>query len=61
MRRFPKDCDINCEHYSQYDMSVDDYVATCDKIGVSCDLCDEDYCFYLCPITKDGDLNKCDA
>jgi predicted transcriptional regulator len=55
MRRFPKDCDINCEHYSQYDMSVDDYVATCDKIGISCDLCEGDYCFYLCPLTKDGE------
>ena len=48
--RFPKDCDKNCSHYSQYDMSIDDYVATCGLLKMECDLCDQEFNFTLCPL-----------
>lgn len=48
-KRFPKDCTTDCPHYSQWDLSIDDLVGACDLLEISCDLCDEDYCFYLCP------------
>lgn len=51
MNRFPKDCwDKNCPHFHTVDMSIDDLLCTCDILHASCDACDEDFCFLLCPV-----------
>jgi hypothetical protein len=55
MKRFPKDCNIHCEHYYDFDMSVDDIVAGCRLLGQQCDLCDEDFSYTLCPLESEGE------
>lgn len=52
MKRFPKDCTYTCEHYSEYDLSIDDLVGCCSLLKSKCDLCDEDFCFLLCPLEE---------
>lgn len=48
--RFPKDCwDKQCPHFHVIDMSIDDLLCSCDLLNASCDACDEDFCFLLCP------------
>lgn len=49
MKRFPRDCDCNCPHYSEYDLSIDDLVGCCSLLKKECDLCDMDFSLYLCP------------
>lgn len=49
MKRFPKDCNYNCPHYSEYDLSIDDLVGCCSLLNKECDLCDSDFSLYLCP------------
>lgn len=50
MKRFPKDCNIECPYYSEYDLSVDDLVGCCSKLELECDLCDQDYSYIKCPV-----------
>ena len=52
MKRFPKDCDKNCEYFSCYDLSVDDLVAVCSLLMGRCDLCEQDYCYVICPLEE---------
>ena len=55
--RFPKDCwKKNCPHFKVWDMSVDDLCCYCDLLKIECDACNQDFCFYLCPVKerKDG-------
>lgn len=52
--RFPMDCwDKKCPHFHVADLNVDDMVCTCDILQRSCDACDEDYNFTLCPLQKE--------
>lgn len=53
MKRFPRDCTKKCEHYSEYDLSVDDYVGRCELLHQECDLCEEDWSFTACPLPED--------
>ena len=51
--RFPKDCwDKKCPYFHTRDLSIDDLVCTCDLLKISCDACDEGFCLYLCPLSK---------
>lgn len=51
MKRFPKDCsEKGCPYCHVFDLSVDDLVISCDILGKSCDACDGDFCFMLCPL-----------
>lgn len=51
---FPKDCNIQCGHLYVYDLSVDDLVYACDKLGVEVDACDMDFVLMpLCPLTEE--------
>jgi hypothetical protein len=53
--RFPKDCwRKNCTHFHAYDMSIDDWVCSCDLLKLRCDACDEDFIFLLCPKEDDN-------
>lgn len=56
MKRFPNDCTKDCPHYSEYDLSIDDLVGSCALLQRSCDLCEGDFCFLLCPL-KEEDSN----
>lgn len=48
--RFPIDCNSDCEHYSEYDLSIDDIVCCCSLLGVEIDLCDTLFApLLLCP------------
>lgn len=50
MKRFPKDCNKECQYIRCFDLSVDDLVIECSLMNVSCDLCDEDYSYLKCPL-----------
>ena len=50
--RFPKDCPRDCPNFSEYELSIDDLVCGCSLLRVSCDACDEDFSFLLCPLYK---------
>jgi len=53
MKLFPRDCNGKCPHVSVRDLSIDDLVITCRKLKMSCDACDEDFSFYLCPLSDE--------
>lgn len=53
MKRFPKDCNPKCPHYSNYDLSIDDLVICCDLLNAECDLYDADYNYEVCPLNED--------
>lgn len=56
MDRFPKDCWYKkCKHFHVTDMSVDDLLCACDVLKTECDACDEDFCFVLCQLAKEGE------
>lgn len=49
-RRFPKDCwGSGCLYFRVWDMSIDDLCCHCDILGESCDACEEDFSFSICP------------
>ena len=53
---FPKDCDVDCPYFMQWDLSVDDYTNVCTKLGLQVDDMDAYSPFYipcLCPISAD--------
>jgi hypothetical protein len=50
MKRFPKDCDAKCPHYSCYDLNIDDLVSNCSLLNVQCDDCDMDFSYVICPL-----------
>lgn len=51
--RFPKDCWAKkCPHFHVVDLSIDDLSCICDLLKQSCDACDEDFSFVLCPINN---------
>ena len=53
MSRFPKDCwKKECEYFHAYDMSIDDFVCSCDLLKIQCDECDKDYSFVKCPLDE---------
>ena len=53
MSRFPKDCwDKECPYFHYWDMNVDDLTCFCDKLKKQIDACDEDWCFYICPLEE---------
>lgn len=61
--RFPKDCwEKKCPHFKVWDLSIDDLCCACDLLHKSCDACDEDFSFLLCPLTETnstkGDVTK---
>lgn len=58
--RFPKDCwNKKCKHFHCYDLSIDDWVGQCDLLKIQCDMCNQDFCYFLCPLdVKEGDLNN---
>lgn len=54
-KRFPKDCwGKNCPHFRVWDMRIDDLCCHCDLLRESCDACDEDFSYSLCPISHDS-------
>ena len=56
MNQFPKDCwSKNCKHFHVRDMSIDDWLCTCDVLKMRCDACDEDFSYLLCPLAEEGE------
>ena|GEM_PF-2863811 len=51
--RFPKDCNGKCPHIGVRDLSIDDLVIICRELKMSCDACDEDFSFLLCPLSDE--------
>lgn len=57
--RFPKDCwKKKCPHFHVWDMSIDDLCCACDLLKMQCDACDQDFCFLLCPMSKEETIKE---
>lgn len=60
MHKFPKDCwVIKCPHVHSWDLSIDDWVSSCDLLKKQIDDCDSDYCFLNCPLSDEERKEIC--
>lgn len=50
IRKFPKDCNKDCEYFRCWDLSVDDLTCYCEKAKTQIDLCDCDFQYVKCPL-----------